>query len=436
MEVFALQVLTLQQYNDINACCPCQMPLCDVPQKEAESFNVFACGYTIGGSLTGINPLEVCIIYKQVDYTFSRVYHEDTFGFIGQEDITSTTDITENSGCTRVKYYNAHNCSEKIKKTNYHSQEVEKDLIEPVSTITTTIDSSSTETSGCSGTRTQTGKPPESYNSCPCAISTPDNKWTYTSPATFTYNRTRTGGVETIYEFTETIGETVKYSEPVVFQDLLNELNTFIFGTDVPNSDPVASHTVVGLSGCSQIESINKVRYRMGIPNTNGYANYDNAYADWQIQHSNWVSCEAITPGECGPEPQAPVRRTVYDLTWSEVFFPKLWEEWDIAMEAYEASVRAHDEWLVCKAIVPPIDCGEEPIVLANPGEEPTPKPSLVADREWSYGGTEPFSEWFEMAPPETPGQVRVVNMMAICYYPEKMGILPTSSGEIINIEV
>jgi hypothetical protein len=39
------------------------------------------------------------------------------------------------------------------------------------------------------------------------------------------------------------------------------------------------------------------------------------------------------------------------------------------------------------------------------------------------------------MEAPTLPGQIRVCNMMAICYHPEKMGILPTSSGEIINLE-
>ena len=94
--------------------------------------------------------------------------------------------------------------------------------------------------------------------------------------------------------------------------------------------------------------------------------------------------------------------RTVYEVEWDEVFFPVEWDEWNQGGQV---------------------------------GPEPSPSPSLVNERSWVWGGikTDPekWSEWFEIAPPSTPGQTRIVNMMVTCWKSTRAGGKPTAHVEI-----
>jgi len=65
-----------------------------------------------------------------------------------------------------------------------------------------------------------------------------------------------------------------------------------------------------------------------------------------------------------------------------------------------------------------------------------TNPPVSVASREWTWGGdiNNGWSEWFIIPLPSEGGETRVVNMMIQCYKDSRVGVKPTSSGEIVDI--
>lgn len=123
-----------------------------------------------------------------------------------------------------------------------------------------------------------------------------------------------------------------------------------------------------------------KSRYRFAPP--------DAWFTEWDAWHDG---------GEIGPEPAV---RSVWEMEWDEVFFPKEWDEWDQG---------------------------------GRIGAEPTPTPSLVAERSWVWDGNPAnrWSDWYVMDAPETEGEKRVVNVMVICWKSTRTGVKPTVSGEV-----
>lgn len=173
--------------------------------------------------------------------------------------------------------------------------------------------------------------------------------------------------------------------------------------------------------------TVTKARYRIGIPDTAEYAGFDDAHDAWEIAHAEWVAAD---PEERGPEPIEPEERSYYAAQWDEVFFPKKWEEWKALKDAFDAATEAHEEWEAAD----PETRGPEPTIPPDPGEAPTPAPSLIASRSFTYTGGAEFSDWFEIPIPEVEGETRVVNMMAKHYRSTRLGSLPTSSGEIYEL--
>ena len=167
-------------------------------------------------------------------------------------------------------------------------------------------------------------------------------------------------------------------------------------------------------------------RYKIGIPEA--WADFSGRHATWVTDHATWVAAD---PDTRGPEPVEPVERTVFECQWDEYFFPPEWDEWKALKDEFAATTAAHDAWAACEALTPG-DCGDEPTISATPGDEPT-APSLVTHQSWSYGGTDEFSDWFEIAVPEAKGQTRVVNMLVKCYHSTRLGVKPTASGEVYN---
>ena len=95
--------------------------------------------------------------------------------------------------------------------------------------------------------------------------------------------------------------------------------------------------------------------------------------------------------------------RTVYELEWDEIFFPKKWDEWDQG---------------------------------GRVGPEPESRPFLVIRRSWEWGGDKTedgkWSSWFQNeAPVLAEGQVRTVNLMVTCWKSARAGGKPTAHGEI-----
>jgi hypothetical protein len=95
--------------------------------------------------------------------------------------------------------------------------------------------------------------------------------------------------------------------------------------------------------------------------------------------------------------------RSFFQIQWDEVFFPKEWDDWAAG--------------------------GME-------GESPSVQPSIIAEREWTWGGSmEPednqFSPWYNLEIQEAPGQVRPVNVLTLCWTSSRIGSVPSSSGEV-----
>lgn len=188
------------------------------------------------------------------------------------------------------------------------------------------------------------------------------------------------------------------------------------------------------------------IKYKVGIPEDWEIANA--AWYSWKTAHDAWEEADPETRGDEPEKPEAG-KRSVFECQWQEVFFPEVWETW---REAHEAYLSDHADWVEDHATwqtdhdaweeADPETRGDEPVeptepveTIAKPTEEDE-KPSLIQDREWTYGGpgTTAFSEDFLLPPPSQPGKSRPVNMMIICYHATAVGVKPTLHGEFVNL--
>jgi hypothetical protein len=65
--------------------------------------------------------------------------------------------------------------------------------------------------------------------------------------------------------------------------------------------------------------------------------------------------------------------------------------------------------------------------------EDTETDPVLVASRTWLWNGDteDPWSEWFVMSVPDEPGETRVVNLMVRCWKSTRIGNKPSAFGEV-----
>lgn len=191
---------------------------------------------------------------------------------------------------------------------------------------------------------------------------------------------------------------------------------------------------------------VHAVKYRVGIPFD--WEETNAAWFSWKTAHDAWELADPETRGEEPVEPKG--KRSVFECQWQEVLFPQKWEEWREAHAQWETDhaewVEDHADWVTDHTIweeTDPETRGDEPTEPTEPVEtvskptDPEDRPSLVQDRDWTYGGpgTDAFSEEFEITPPDENGKVRPVNMMIICYHAAKVGVKPMLHGEFINLE-
>lgn len=196
--------------------------------------------------------------------------------------------------------------------------------------------------------------------------------------------------------------------------------------------------------------SLTKARYRMGIPASSQWDAVTDAWTAWDeggqvgeepektsfdVAHAAWVIAkaewDAEDPDERGPEPAEPTKRTFFQIQWDEVQFPAAWDAWKELQDIFESATKAHEEWEADTTIPKP----PEPEVPEDPGEAPTPGPTVIASRSWTYEGESDFSSWYELAAMEVEGETRVVNIMTKCYRSARIGSLPTAHGEIYEVE-
>jgi hypothetical protein len=201
---------------------------------------------------------------------------------------------------------------------------------------------------------------------------------------------------DTSGDVTVTTSASVTFSDPIDLDWLISEAAARFTLLDWESNGECKSSTSTVYAICDEVIteepesiSVTQARYRIGIPATENYAGYDDAKDAW----------DALPADERGPEP---IQYPYFAAQWDEVFFPELWSEWDNGGQV---------------------------------GTEPTPKPSLVASRSWTYAGTAEFSAWFEIPIPETEGETRIVNMRTKCHRSTKFGVLPTAHDETYPID-
>jgi hypothetical protein len=414
-------ITTLQELALVSSCCDCEWPTCDAPSLSCQSIAIEACGYSLPDH-PDLSVEDACKLYKTKANGYDLFSSENRYDLIGYEEyLTGVQDITNNTTATVEKYYVGTTCNAHfINTSHYYSnvfQHFPYDEGEEDFTDTDTIISSSTLSGGCIGTRTWNEDPPEEFNSCPTYNPDPDETWIYTAPGTYT--KSLTGDVPP--DYTESEDLTVTYSNQITITDLTEHLVTLAWDEDTNGQECISSVTAAGLSGCEQVTSATRVRYQVGIPETESYRGYDAAHAAWT----------EADPEERGPEPR---ERSVYIMEWDLVFFPKDLLDWQILKADYDSATASLSSWSSCESETPG-ECGDAPEVPANPGNDPPSEPVLVGSEDWTYSGGDGWSSWFEMPLPEEPGEIRIVNTMVKCWNSVRLGSKPQSFGEIVDLE-
>ena len=505
-------VRTTQEYEQIaGACCPCDLPSCENPRKDCQSITVNACGEKL--PVLEVVPAELrCIVYKKIA---SRAYTTFSYTNVPAGTYTKTNGtVTQDIRCAKTYVFKTEEDLRVCRTTEFvNYTEIgdtnESYIIPPeegsaiVSTSNYTLTGEGTEetwvgsntytyTYPASGDPDDSGTVPFGYPGCSEVTVTEDftfeelvfSKTTETvtiytqtvpNPDEDPENPDDDTMEEEIGRSTETLVETVTYSEPLVLEDLNNEIaqRITLFQEDddadwpgescvstytteygypdpepepeldpeappPPEPDPEAPAEPEPEPVCSQVSSATKARYRMGIPASGSWDAVTAAWLAWDkedpetrgeeplkttydVAHAAW---EELPEDERGVEP---MKRSYYVVQWDEVFFPEAWEEWKVLHDAYLAAVAAHEAWEADTTIPKP----PEPEIPDDPGEAPSPAPSLIASRSWTYAGAADFSPWYELAVPTSAGESRVVNILFKCYQSIRFGVLPTSFGEI-----
>jgi len=436
-------VRTSQDATAVNCGC-CDMPSCDEPRKECESITVEACGYLLP-TLSCIDKPNSCKLYKNILYEITDEIDQSLLEFT--DGSVQESHLKNNSSINYTKLFSNSNCIENYECNSTQSEQVHRyfpsggDVENYYQAIIAR--SATDEESSSHYIRTDSVNPESAYD----YTNTDDNCSAYTLNLDCSWSIAGTSFINDesfdVDEITHhTLIYKITFSNPIVIDDLIAEIDARIAllgeedswgGVDCsssvsvtvthadppdPEADPLPETEIV----CTQPSAATKARYKIGIPNTDSYANYDAAHAAWVTAHAAWVSAD---PETRGPEPIEPTQRSVFECQWDEVFFPAEWEAWKLLYDAYVDAVNAYSAWVAAGSI------GTPPVVPDDPGAEPSPAPSLVASRSWTYGGTDEFSEWFEIDIPEIAGETRVVNMMVKCFRSSRLGLKPTAHGEI-----
>jgi hypothetical protein len=256
-------------------------------------------------------------------------------------------------------------------------------------------------------------------------------------------------------EFTDTITASITFTDPVDAPSLISETAEKLDDEEWGPATTCGSSASLAYLSCRGVATeephsaiVTLARYRIGIPagerwdatsaawlawdaadpETRGdeppVTTFDVAHAAWVIAHAEWTAADE---DERGDEPIEPTRRTTYEWQGDEVFFPTEWSAWRALQDAFDAATAAHEIW---EDAEDDEERGDEPEIPDDPGAEPS-GPTLTASRSWVYDGSDEWSEWFEIAIPDGPGETRVVNQLVICYRSASLGQKPTAHGEV-----
>jgi len=505
-------VTTTQEFALVAAgCCPCDLPACEAPRKQCQSITVDACGETLP-EFEGVTAEQRCIIFKKIesrilvrtDYVNAPYFYFFEPGFYNGFD-------SRDDRCARIFAFaevdDERICQETEYAKNSETQNVTAKLRNEDETVVYTFiysasgEGTSTSYSG-SFSSTETYPPddplvesgPIYYSGC--ITLTPDETYTYSELVFTNIETARTSYTETVPNPDEdpedpdddtmeeevgsetiTTTKTVTYSLPVELADLTAEIDAvkallgtddwpgtecqsgteYVYGYPDPELDeegepiPPDPEAPPAEPVCTQISSVTRARYRMGIPATSRWdavtaawntwdkadpetrgeaplkTTFDEAHAAWVTAKAEW---DAANPETRGPEPLEPTKRTLFEIQWDEVFFPAAWDAWRALRTTYEIALAAHEAWEADETDPKP----PEPTIPEDPGEAPTPAPTLTASRSWSYAGGADFSPWYEIEIPTVVGETRIVNTLTKCYRSARLGALPTAHGEIYEL--
>jgi hypothetical protein len=459
-------ITTTQEYALVAACCDCHPPSCEAPRKKCESMTISPCGFAFP-SLDIIPESERCKRFAKLQINYS--YVDDVSGYEDGSGSIQNYNRSEYYTCTKEPTYDGTDCSFEITATtlsesssNVISYEGEETTNETSSTV-----SSSSSTSACSGTSTFTdainpeNNYTEEYNVCPCIEITHNEDSTFSESTVTLFEFINVNEYETI-----TINGASIYSELIDEAYVKEKLDELVWdevetkGTECqskitnidfypdPPEDPAPEGPIEPI--CTRISSGTKARYKMGIPATAQWDAVTDAWTEWDeggregeepektsfdVAHAAWViakaAWDAADPETRGPEPAEPTKRTFFQIQWDEVQFPSAWDAWRALKDAFDIATAAHEVW----EAEDPETRGPEPEVPEDPGDAPTPGPTVIASRSWSYAGGDDFSPWYELEVMEVEGETRVVNVMTKCYQSARLGSLPTAHGEIYEAE-
>jgi hypothetical protein len=479
-------ITTAQEAALVSACCPCQPPEAPAPRRECQSISVGACGESLPSHPDV--PAEVrCLIFKKITHSFFSSQSVDTPYSGGGSVGRYVSSRTINWSCSQQFVYTGDDiesraCASTLTASFSDSSDYtitldgeEDEEGEVFETGTFNESGTGTETTWV-GTYNQTqsfpsSPPPSSasgsipYPGCPFVTFMGEGHVYADLGSSKTTVTSLYDGIEGFDDYSDVTTETfsVTYSEPVELADIIAEIaaRAALLGSDPwpgtacqseavysygypdpeldeegdpipPEPDAPAPEPV-----CQQVSSATKARYRIGIPSGDV----------WKATTDAWIAWDEADPDERGEEPPKtsydealalwtdadpetrgpePIPRTYYAWQGDEVFFPAAWEAWKALSDAYAAAVAAHEAW----EDADPDDRGDEPEIPEDPGAAPTPGPSLVASRSWTYSGADEWSPWWEIAIPETAGETRLVNQLARHYRSARLGNKPTAFGK------
>jgi hypothetical protein len=381
-----MKIVTIDEVNSLG-CCPCTLPTCDSPR---EGFESRSASYTItcafDGGVIGSAPLVPCNVLngkfrtytEESTYSFTR--HIDDSGgnsrdFAFESHITTTVtytlaDVEGERVCSsrEVWNYTLNNTT-----TYSYSSPVSTDILTDVYISSGAYDSDAPP-AVCTTTRTVT------YSGLPPVVTT--NAVCQTVPST------AVGGVlaGTAVTYTDTFGDansgvttitTIKtVSDRWTEAQMVSELDLLLAAEALVAGGAFVAKLDVTYASCPVDPEADPVVYEPALDCP--------------------LSCSAIEGRYRYGVPYG-YERTTWEMQWDEGFFPQAWLDWDSG---------------------------------GRIGSEPT-RPTRLTARSWIYGGTDEWSDWFDLPAPDEAGEIRRVNVMIKCWKSTRHGVKPTAFGPV-----
>ena len=374
-----MKITTIGQVNELSGCCPCDLPVCEEPRQQCDSIKLLACGWTIEQIYPGQLP-DITVEDKRRKYR-----------------IRTDTSSTDGSGITSADpsgtgTYTERSFDEQYTTIREYAYDPEVDKL--CTTLITTSDFVFTSDT---------------------IKNSSDNSLVLRNTSTFTSNSSPTsecsGTITGVSE--DPSGATTDIYDLDICSAILNNVDVdwSLSGTSFSKSetttyDPPETYSQTTVSTTSLSEPITVTYMRDAIalyeypesgtgglvPGCRAYVALDEDVPDQPLEVQKFRYRFGIPTG---------YERSTWEMQWDEVFFPK-----------------AYDDWVAGGRV----------------GEQPEDSdPVLVESRDWVWNKNpeKPWSEWYKVDAPDSAGEVRVVNVMVLCWKSSQIGQKPTAHGEV-----